>query len=68
MRSTIAGLSGGIACSGDAKIGGHLSSGAVSLVVSLIGEGIGEGVRFGAFRLYFSFRLIGPCLLGPGDM
>ena len=68
MRSTIAGLSVGIACDGDAKIRCPLSSGADRLVVSLIGEGIGEGGRFGAFRLYFSFRLVGPSLLGPADL
>ena len=68
VRSTIAGLSVGIACSSDAKIRGPLSSGAVRQVVSLIGEGIGEGGRIGAFRFYFYFRLVGPNLLGPGDL
>ena len=68
MRSTIAGLSVGIAFGGDAKTEGPLSSGAARLVVSLIEEGIGEGGRFGALILYFSFRLVGPRLLGPRDM
>jgi hypothetical protein len=68
VRSTVAGLSVGISCSGDAKVGGPLSSGAVCLVVSLIGEGIGEGGRFGALRFHFSFQLVRPSLLGPGDL
>ena len=68
VRSTIAGLSVGTACSGDAKIRGSLSSGAVRVAASLIGEGIGEGGRFGAFRFYLSFRLVGASLLGPGDL
>ena len=67
VRSTITGFSVGIPCSDDAKVEGPLSSGAVRLVVSLIGDGIGEGGRFGAFRLYFYFRLVGSSLLGPGD-
>ena len=68
VRSTIAVFSVGISCSDDAKVGGPLSSGAVRLVVSLIGEGIGEAGRLRAFRFYFSFRLVGPSLLGPGDL
>jgi hypothetical protein len=36
VRSTITGLSLGTACSGDAKVGGPFSSGAVRLVMSLI--------------------------------
>ena len=68
VSSTIAGLLVGIACIGDVEIGGPLSSGAVRLDVSLIEEGIGECGRFGAFGLYFSFRLVGPSLLDPGDL
>ena len=68
MRSTKARLSVGIACSGDAKVGGPLSSGAIRLVVSLIGEGIEGGVCFGTLRFHFSVRLVGSSLLGPGDL
>ncbi len=68
VKSTIAGLSVGIAYGGYDKIGGPLSSGAGRLIVSLIGEGIGEGGRFGAFIFYFPFRLVGPILLGPVDL
>ncbi len=68
VRSTIAGSSVGIACGGDVKMGAPLSSGAIRLVVSLIWEGIGEGGRFGAFRLYFPLRLVGPSLLGPANL
>ena len=50
MISTVVGLSEGMACEGDDKIGGPLSSGAGRLVVSLIGEGIEEGGLFGAFK------------------
>ena len=49
MKSTVVGLSVGIARGGNAKIGEPLSSGACRLVVSLIGEGIGEGSHFGVF-------------------
>ncbi len=39
VRSTITGLSVGIACSGDAKVGGSFSSGAVRLVLSHLAWG-----------------------------
>ena len=49
VRSTITGLSVGLACNGDAKLGGPFSSGALRLVVSLIRWEVGESSRFGAF-------------------
>ena len=67
-RSTIAGLSVEIACGGKVGKGGPLSSGAVRLVVSLIGVRIGEGGRFGAFGFYFSLWLVNSSLLGSADL
>ena len=68
MRSTIAGLSVGISCGGKVRKGDPLSSGAIRLVVSLIGMGIGEGGSFGAFGLYSPFWLVNSSLLGSADL
>ena len=67
MGSTFAGFSVGVACGGTVGKGGPLSSGAVRLVVSLIGVGIEEGGRFGTFGFYFSLWLVNSSLLGSAD-
>jgi len=59
---------GGKACGGNVRKEGPLSSGAVRLVVSLIGVGIWEGGRFDEFRLYFPLRLVNSSLLGSVDL
>ena len=49
VRSIIAGSSLDVACGGGVKVGGPLSSGAVRLVVSIIGWEVLESGRFGVF-------------------